>query len=171
MYNQLKRSDKIALKISNFTNPSILSQLILVLIAVTKISDIFRMIGCVAVILLFFAVIPMFYIYIRLLRHGNDKTSIGTITKYLKKHPREILILTFSLGIPSLLILYLLKAPNILISTLVALLFDAAVTATLNIFYRVSFHMAALVILIFVIAEAWARFFYSFSCPSYGLLG
>jgi hypothetical protein len=77
----------------------------------------------------------------------------------LKRHPGDILILAVILGLSCLAILLFFKAPTVFISTVVALLAGAIVTALFNIFYRVSFHLTGITILIVMIAQVWGATF------------
>jgi uncharacterized membrane protein len=52
-------------------------------------------------------------------------------------------------------LLILLKAPAILLTTVVALLAGSIVTALFNTFYRVSYHLTALTIMVIMTAYTW----------------
>jgi len=80
-------------------------------------------------------------------------------TIFLKQHPRDILILGLLLGLPCLVILLLLKAPSLMLCTLGALLASSIVIAVFNIFYRVSYHLAAVTILVIMAALTWGQIF------------
>ena len=101
----------------------------------------------------------MIYVFFRMHTKGIHSKSIFVLITYLKQHPFDILILSFLLGIPCLLLLILLKAPAILLATVVALLAGSIVTATFNIFYRVSYHLTALTIMVIMTAHTWGAIY------------
>ena len=157
MEHQVTRSTYVAQTISKFTSPTILSVIILLLIAFTKSKNLSESIEWVAIILLFFVVIPVVYVLVRTSRSGNQTKSLVELNKFLKQHPADILILALSLGLPCLLILRFFEAPAILISTIVALLAGSIVTSLFNLFYRVSFHLTGITVLIIMAAQTWGR--------------
>ena len=161
MEDKVTRSTYIARVVARFTNPTILSVVILLLIASTKSNNVRELAGWVAIVLLFFVVIPVVYVYVKISRSGNRIKSVFELTTYLKRYPRDILVLALVLGLSCLAILSFLEAPTILISTIVALLAGAIVTALFNLFYRVSFHLAGITILIVMGAQAWGPVFLS----------
>ena len=162
MEHKVTRSTYLAQVVSRFTNPSILSVVILLLIAYTESSNVRELVGWVAIILLFFVLIPVVYVYVRTSRSGSRVKSVVELTIFLKQHPRDILILAIFLGLPCLAILWFLKAPTPLISTLVALIASSTVTALFNLFYRVSFHLTGITILVVMAAQAWGQVFLVF---------
>jgi hypothetical protein len=159
MSRKVTRSTFIAQAISKFTNPCILSVLVLLLIVATESGNVCELVGWIAIILLFFVLIPVVYLYVRTSKSGNSIKSVFELTIFLKQHPRDILILALLLGLPCLAILWFIKVPASLISTLVALIASSIVTALFNIFYRVSFHLTAITLLIVMAAQAWGQAF------------
>lgn len=157
MEHQVTRSTYVAQTISKFTSPTILSVIILLLIAFTKSKNLSESIEWVAIILLFFVFIPVVYVLVKTSRSGNQTKSLVELNKFLKQHPADILILALSLGLPCLLILRFFEAPAILISTIVALLAGSIVTSLFNLFYRVSFHLTGITVLIIMAAQTWGR--------------
>ena len=157
MEHQVTRSTYVAQTISKFTSPTILSVIILLLIAFTKSKNLSESIEWVAIILLFFVVIPVVYVLVKTSRSGNQTKSLVELNKFLKQHPADILILALSLGLPCLIILWFFEAPAILISTIVALLAGSIVTSLFNLFYRVSFHLTGITVLIIMAAQTWGR--------------
>jgi hypothetical protein len=155
--HQVTRSTYVAQTISKFTSPTILSVIILLLIAFTKSKNLSESIEWVAIILLFFVFIPVVYVLVKTSRSGNQTKSLVELNKFLKQHPADILILALSLGLPCLLILRFFEAPAILISTIVALLAGSIVTSLFNLFYRVSFHLTGITVLIIMAAQTWGR--------------
>jgi hypothetical protein len=153
------QSTFLAQAISKFTNPCILSVITLLLIAYTESRNMRELIGWVAIILLFFVLIPAVYVYVRTSRRGNRIKAVVELTIFLKQHPRDILILALLLGLPCLAILSFLEAAEVLIYTLVALIASSIVAALFNLFYRVSFHLTAITILIVMAAQVWGQAF------------
>jgi hypothetical protein len=160
MEHKITWSTYLAQAISKCTNPCVLSVVTLLLIAITKSSNMRELVGWIVIILPFFVLIPVVYLYVRASKSGNSIKSVFELTIFLKQHPRDILILALLLGLPCLAILWLIKAPAILISTLVALIAGSVVTALFNIFYRVSFHLTAITLLIVMTAQAWGQAFF-----------
>jgi hypothetical protein len=129
----------------------------LLLIAYTSAHNVHELASWVALILLFFVLIPAIYVYFRIHGSGERIKSVVKLTTFLKQHPGDILILALLPGLACLATLSFLKAPTILISTIVALLAVSIVTALFNTYYRVSFHSAAMTILIIMAAQAWGQ--------------
>lgn len=157
MEHQVTRSTYVAQAISKFTNPTILSVITLLLIAFTKSSNMLESVGYFAIILLFFVSIPAVYVLLRTSRNGNQTKSLVGLTKFLKQHPFDILVMALLLGFPCLIMLWFLEAPAGLISTVAALLAGSIVTSLFNLFYRVSFHLTGITILIIMAAQVWGQ--------------
>jgi hypothetical protein len=155
--HQVTRSTYVAQAISKFTNPTILSVITLLLIAFTKSNNLLESVGYFAIILLFFVFIPAVYVLLRASRKGNQTKSLVGLTKFLKQHPFDILVMALLLGLPCLIILWFLEAPAGLISTVMALLAGSIVTSLFNLFYRVSFHLTGIAILIIMVAQVWGQ--------------
>ena len=111
MEHQVTRFTYVAQAISKFTNPTILSVITLLLIAFTKSSNVLESVGYFAIILLFFVFIPAVYVLMRTSRSGNQTKSLVGLTKFLKQHPIDILVIALLLGLPCLIILWFLKLP------------------------------------------------------------
>jgi len=145
----------LARVISRVTNPCILSVLVLLLLAYTESTSL-RILGySVATVLLFLVLIPLVYVYIRTPRRLSGPRLLADPTMFLKQHPKDILLLSLLLGLPCLAILFFLKAPSPMLYTLAALLASSIVTALINLFYRVSYHLAAVTILVSMAALTW----------------
>jgi hypothetical protein len=127
------------------------------LIAFTKSSNVLESVGYFAIILLFFVFIPAVYVLMRTSRSGNQTKSLVGLTKFLKQHPIDILVIALLLGLPCLIILWFLEAPAALSSTVAALLAGSIMTSLFNLFYRVSFHLTGITILIIMAAQAWGQ--------------
>jgi hypothetical protein len=155
--HQVTRSTYVAQIISKFTNPTILSVITLLLIAFTKSNNMSESVKWFAILLLFFVFIPVVYLLVRTSWSGNQTKSVIELTKFLKRHPADILIMALLLGVPCLITLWFLKAPAVLISAVAALLAGSIVTSSFNLFYRVSFHLTGITILIIMAAQAWGQ--------------
>jgi hypothetical protein len=141
MKHTTDRTDRAARWIADLTNPSVLSVLLLLLIAFLKSHRPQDAAVWMGVIFALYILIPVGYVYFRMRASGIPSKSIFVLITFLKKHPRDILILSVVLGIPCLVLLILLKAPGILLAPVAALLAGSIVTAMFNTFYRVSYHL------------------------------
>ena len=159
MEGKVTRSAYLARVISRVTNPCILSVLVLLLIAYTESNNVRVLIGWGTIVLLFLVLMPFVYVYMRTSRSRSGTRLVSDPTIFLKQHPRDILILGLLLGLPCLVILLLLKAPSLMLCTLGALLASSIVIAVFNIFYRVSYHLAAVTILVIMAALTWGQIF------------
>ena len=160
MQSKVTRSIYLARIISRVTNPCILSVLVLLLIAYTESTNVPVLVALVMVMLLFLVLMPLVYVYMRTSRSRRSTKLITDSTIFLKQHPRDILILGLSLGLPCLVILLFLEAPSLLLCTLVALLASSIVMALLNLSYRASYHLAAVTILVIMSALTWGQIFF-----------
>ena len=143
--------------ISRSTNPCILSVLVLLSIAYTESGNVRALVGWGTILLLFLVVLPLVYVYMRMSTGRSAIKLLADPTIFLKQHPRDILILGVLFGLPCLVILAFLEAPSLLLCTLVALLVGSLVVALSNIFYRVSYHLAAVTILVIMAGLTWGR--------------
>jgi len=153
--SSVTRSTFLANVISRITNPCILSVLLLLLIAVFESGSLRELFGSVMIVLLFLVLLPLFYVYMRTVRNRSGEKFVAVPTVFLKQHPKDILVLGLIMGLPCIGILVLLDAPALMIATLVALLASSIVVALFNIFYRVSYHLAAITVLVIMAAIAW----------------
>jgi len=149
-------SADLARVISRFTNPCILSVLVLLSIAYTESGNVRALVGWGTVVLLFLVVLPLVYVYMRI-SIGSGTRLLADPTIFLKQHPRDILFLGVLFGLPCLAILAFLEAPSLLLCTLVALLVGSLVVALFNVFYRVSYHLAAVTIVVIMATLTWGR--------------
>jgi hypothetical protein len=152
-------TDRAARLIADLTNPSVLSVLLLLLIAFLKSHKPSDAVVWMGVIFALYILIPVGYVYFRMHVSGIRSKSIFVLITFLKKHPRDILILSVVLGIPCLVSLILLKAPPILLAPVTALLAGSIVTALFNTFYRVSYHLTALTILAIMTVHTWGAIY------------
>ena len=160
MEDEVTRSAYLARVISKITNPCILSVLVLLLMAYTESTDVGVLISWAAIVFLFLVLLPLVYVYIRTYKSRDGTKLMANPTLFLRQHPREILMLGLLLGLPCLVILIFLDAPSLLLSTLVALLASSIVTALFNIFYRVSYHLAAVTVLVLMAALTWGQIYF-----------
>ncbi len=159
MEGKVTRLNYLARAISRVTNPCILSVLALLLIAGTEYTDARAFITWAVTVVLFLVLIPLVYVYIRTFRSISAIYLMNAPTVFLKQHPRDILILGFSLGLPCLVILLALKAPSPMLRTLLALLASSIVVALFNMFYRISYHLSAVTVLIIMSLQTWGQNF------------
>lgn len=160
MNNNAIRSEFWADVISRATNPCILSVLVLLLIAGTESGSLHDFIGSVMVLLLFLVLLPLFYVYMRTIRSHNDEKFTTVPTVFLKHNPKDILVLGLITGLPCFIILLLLDAPSRLLATLVVLLASSVVVALLNLLYRVSYHLAAVTVLVIIAGLTWGWIYF-----------
>ncbi len=167
MYNQkngeIKKRDpvsaRIAKLVSLITNPPLLSVVVLFIISFTKSNGMLLIAGWWVEVLIFLVVLPMVYVLIKLF---INKTSIRFptgIIDYLKNHPRDVFIMGVIFGIPCLVILVIFGAPVMMYGTMGALLATAFVIASVYKFYRISYHIAALTIMVVMVAITWGIVF------------
>ncbi len=133
--------------------------LVLLLIGYTESSNVRALVGWVVTLLLFLVVLPLVYVYVRASTSKSGLRLVADPTIFLKHHPRDILILGVLSVLPCVVILVSLEAPLLLLCTLMALLAGSLIIALFNIFYRVSYHLAALTILITMAAVTWGQIF------------
>jgi len=72
----------------NFTSPTILSVIILLLIAFTKSKNLSESVEWVAIILLFFVFMPVVYVLVRSSRSGKQTKSLVELNKFFEAAPR-----------------------------------------------------------------------------------
>ena len=159
MEGKVTRLNYLARAISRVTNPCILSVLVLLLIAGTESPDARALVTWAMTVVLFLVLLPLVYVYIRTFRNISTIKLIAAPTVFLKQHPRDVLILGLLLGLPCLIILLFLEAPSLMLRTLTALLAGSIVTALLNIFYRVSYHLSAVTVLVIMSVLTWGQIF------------
>jgi len=146
---------ELAWAIIKFTNPCILSILMLMVIAFKGASNMSKLLGSLQTLILFLIALPSLYIYVRIRVSKIDARYIFNPTGFLRHHPVDVLVLEVLCGLPCLMILSVIKAPQPLISTLVALMVSSFLVALLNLFYRVSYHLTGVIILSIIAIETW----------------
>jgi hypothetical protein len=110
--------------------------------------------------LLFLVGLPLVYIYLRFYLNHDFSAYKTDPTDFLRQHPRDIFILGVLFGLPCIVVLNVLNAPLILMSTLAALLVSAMIVAAINLYYHVSYHLSAITILAIMAAAAWGQAYY-----------
>lgn len=159
MESKITRSTRLARVILRVTNPCILSVLVLFSIALTESTNVRALVGWVMILLLFLVVLPLAYTYMRISRNRSGTRPMVGPTIFLKQHPRDILIVGVLSGLPCIVILVFLEAPLLLLETLIALLAGSLIVASFTIFYRVSYHLTALTILVIMATITWGSIF------------
>ena len=159
MESKITQSMWLARVILRVTNPCILSMLVVFSIAFTESSNVRTLVGWVMILLLFLVVLPLAYTYMRISRNRSGTRPMVNPIVIFKQHPRDILILGILSGLPCVVILVFLEAPLRLVETLIALLAISLIIASFTVFYRVSYHSAALTILVIVPTVTWGSIF------------
>ena len=159
MENKITRSTRLARVIVRATNPCILSVLVLFAITLTESSNVGALVGWVMILILFLVVLPLAYTYMRIIRNKSDTRSIVNPMIFLRQHPRDILIMGILSGVPCVVILVFLEAPLPLLETLITLLASSLIIASFTMFYRISYHLAALTILVIMTTITWGSIF------------
>ena len=159
MENEETRSARLAQVISKMTNPCILSVLVLLLMANTGSDDIRALLSWAVVVVLSLVLLPLVYVYFRTSKTEGGRALLAKPTVFLKQHPKDILVLGLLLGLPCLVILTFLEAPLFLLATLGILLASSIVTALFNLYYRVSYHLAAVTVLVLMTALTWGQIY------------
>jgi hypothetical protein len=148
--------------ISTITNPCILSVLMLLVVFSTKSNQLLRLAEWCITLFLLLVVFPLVYIHSRTSFNQGIKSIRVDPTQFLKRHPRDILILGIVCGLPCWAILKYLDAPSIALYTLMALLVVAAIIALINLFFRASFHLASVTVMVYVTVVTWGPLFLVF---------
>jgi hypothetical protein len=162
----VNRVDLAAKVVARVTNPTTLSVLVLLLLGFTKSDTLIDAVRWTSIILLFFAFIPLIYVLLRTSKTGARPRSVNELTTFLKHHPSDILFLGLVLGTACLIALRLLNGPEILFYMIIALLAGSVITSIFNLWYRVSFHLTGITILIIVAAHAWGQGYLALLCTT-----
>jgi hypothetical protein len=102
---------KVARIVSVLTNPPMFSVLVLFLISFTKSNPILTSTGWWIEVVIFLVLLPLVYLYIRVITSKSQvKFPLGIIA-FLKQHPLDVLMLSIIFGVPCLIILVLFGAP------------------------------------------------------------
>ena len=157
MENVNAGSTGLARRISKASNPCLLSVITLLAMVWTYPAGLSNRVSWTTAIISLLTAAPLGYVYLRMLTTARyNRTKTGPIS-FLRQNPKDIVILGLICGIPSLILLEYIKAPPLLLETLIALLTGALIVALIYVFYRVSFHLTALTILVIMAIVAWGQ--------------
>jgi len=147
----------IAKPVSRVLNPFFISIMALLVATYAGTSNL-REFGTWTLITLFFCVIvPFAYIYVRSSGKGGSKKRIPDFSPFLKERRKEIWALVIIAGVPFISLLIILKAPTILMVTLVSLIGSCLVIALVNRFFKASFHISSVTILVITAVVVWGQ--------------
>jgi len=147
----------IAKPVSRVLNPFIISIMAL-LVATYAGTNNLREFWTWALIILFFCVmVPFAYIYARSSRKGSSNRKMPDFSSFLKERRKGIWVLVIITGAPFISLLIILKAPVMLMATLVALIGSCLVIALVNRFFKASFHISCVTILVITALVVWGK--------------
>jgi hypothetical protein len=144
----------LAKVISVVMHPLLLPVAVLLAVAYAESSGLRAFLEWALIILFFFAALPLAYVYLRSL--GGTK-RIGDPAAFFRAHPKEICLLAVVCALPCILLMVSLDAPSLPVATIVALLATGLALALVNIFYRASYHLAAVTTLVIAAMLVWGR--------------
>jgi hypothetical protein len=153
----VSRSATIAKVISTVMHPLFLPVVVLLLVAYAGSSGLRVFLGWALIILFFLIVLPLAYVYLKSPRAASGAKRIQDPSVFFRKHPREICGVGIVCALPCTLLLIFLKAPSPLVASLVALLATSLALALINMFYRASYHLAAVTTLVIVAVLIWGQ--------------
>jgi hypothetical protein len=153
--NRTSWAASTAFVISKLTNPCVLSILVLLLIVYGELNNLWTLLGLMAILLFFLGVLPFIYVYLRARMYKKGTSRLTDPPLFLRCHPKDICILGAIAGLPCIVVLAFFNAPSSLLYVLIALLATSFLAAFLNMFYRASYHMAAVTILVVMTALIW----------------
>ena len=159
VYN-LTRITDIARTISRVTNPCFLSVVVLILMACLGSVELWTTVSHIALISLCLVLLPIAYVLVRMARRGTRAERLGDLVDYLKENPQDVGALGIVLGLPSVLVMIVLEAPEFLVATLTSLLACSLIIAMVRRLYRVSYHLAGVTCLIIMVAQTWGQVFF-----------
>lgn len=146
----------IAKPVSKVLNPFFISIIALLVATYTGTNNL-REFGTWTLIILFFTVIvPFAFIYVKS-RKGSSPRKMPNISQFIKERRKEIWLLVIITGIPFISLLIILKAPLILVATLVSLIGSCLVIALVNKFFKASFHISSVTILVITAVVIWGQ--------------
>jgi hypothetical protein len=151
----VSRSATVAKVISTVVHPLFLPTVVLLLIAYVESGGMQVFLGRALIILFFLFVLPLIYVYLKSPRAASGAKRIQNPTAFFRKHPREICFVGIVCALPCILLLVFLDAPSPLVATLVALLATSLTLALVNMFYRASYHLAAVTTLVVAVVLIW----------------
>ena len=151
----LGRANTPARVISLVTNPCFLGVAILLLVAYTGSTGLRTLLSWALTILLFLVLLPFVYVDARMLAQGGNIKVMNSPLDFLRRHPMDIYVLGLIAALPCILVLIFLEAPPFLIGLLLTLLATSLVVALVNMFYRASYHLAAVTSLAVIVSLTW----------------
>ena len=146
--------------ISKIANPCFLSISVLALIALTYSADVTSLASWIVSLIIFLIVLPGLYVLAKAYKEGNIPDFLLSPTAFLKKHPRDVLVIALLFGLSGYFCLFLLNAPSIMLYTYASLLIGSMTIALFNMFYRVSYHLGTVTILVIMASVAWSQNFF-----------
>ena len=146
---------KAAKIIAMLTNPAVLSIIMLLIISFTKSDRLSAAAAQAGVLLGLFVILPLVFVVLRTASRPERKIYRADPTLFLKQHPLDIIVLGIVCGSSSWTIMKLLSAPASTLCTLIALQVVSILIAIINLFYRASFHMAAVTVLVYMAVVIW----------------
>lgn len=152
------RPSTLARLVSRVTNPCLLSVGLLLLAGLT-LSDAASLPGVLATILLCLVVWPAIYVRWRSLSAEGDNGSAVGLTEFLRSHPRDIMVLGLTCGLPCVLVLAAVGAAMPIVATAAALLVTSLGTAVVNLRHSISYHLAAITTLAIAAGFLWGQAF------------
>ena len=141
--------------ISKIANPCFLSISVLALMALTYSADIRLSIDWIVSLIIFLILLPWLYVFARTFKEHNIKGLLFSPTAFLKKHPKDVLVIALLFGLSGLICLYLLEAPLIMLYTYASLLLGSIMIALVNKYFRISYHLGTMTILVIMASVAW----------------
>jgi hypothetical protein len=153
----VSRSVNVAKVICNVINPLFLPTVMLLLVAYAGSSDLRVFLGWALIILCFLVALPLIYVYLKSPRATSGAKRMQDPSAFFRKHPREICFVGIFCALPCTLLLIFFNAPSLLVATLVALLATSLVLALVNMFYRASYHLAAITTLVITAMLIWGQ--------------
>ena len=148
-------STTIARPVSRVFNPFTLSLLALLIAACAGISDLKDLQLWIPILLWFCVVVPLLYVYGRTTMENSSNQRLPKLMSFFREHRREVWVIGIIAVPPCIAILIFLKAPSILLATLIALLARNLAVALVNRFFKASYHLTAVTILTTVAVIVW----------------
>jgi len=143
--------------ISKMANPCFLSISVLALMALTYSVNVTLLASWITSLIIFLILLPGLYVLARAYKEYDISNLLSSPTAFLKKHPRDVIVIASLFGLSGYFCLFLLDAPSIMLYTYATLLTGSMIIALLNMFYRVSYHLGAVTILVIMASVAWSQ--------------
>lgn len=159
MKAELDTLTQAGMVISKITNPCLLSISVLALMAMTYSVDIPLLASWIVSLIIFLILLPGLYVFARAYKEYNISNLLSSPTAFLKNHPRDVLVIALLFGLSGYFCLFLLNAPSIMLYTYATLLTGSIMIALFNMFYRVSYHLGTVTILVIMASAAWSQNF------------